>query len=94
MKRSWTIREEANAITCCAFRNGFLEDLHARQAFKTCGRPETVAHYRRGDEKLMIESSNAMATLLAMKQEWAEPVFNSIALERAQPLCCWLKICN
>jgi len=24
-----TIREEANALTCCAFRNGYIEKLHA-----------------------------------------------------------------
>jgi len=29
MERAWTVREEANALTCCAFRNGYIEELHA-----------------------------------------------------------------
>ena len=29
MERPMTIREEANALTCCAYRNGTIEELHA-----------------------------------------------------------------
>jgi hypothetical protein len=29
MEHPLTIREEANALTCCAFRNGYIEELHA-----------------------------------------------------------------
>ena len=68
MKRSWTIREEANAITCCAFRNGFLEDLHAGKHSKLLEKPGLSRITDAEMKKLMIESSNAMATLLQMKE--------------------------
>ena len=35
-KNPWSKREEANAITCFAFRNGFIEELHA---VRPAGRP-------------------------------------------------------
>jgi hypothetical protein len=68
MKRSWTIREEANAITCCAFRNGFLEDLHAGKPSKLLEQPGLSRITDAEMKKLMIESSNAMATMLQMKE--------------------------
>jgi hypothetical protein len=40
MERSWTKREEANALTCCAFRNGYLEDLHAGKHSELLEKPE------------------------------------------------------
>jgi hypothetical protein len=64
-----TIRDEANAITAYAFRNGFLEDLHAGE------HSELVESNRYGritdDEmkKLMIEASSKVAELLQMARD-------------------------
>jgi len=68
MKRTWTVREEANAITCCAFRNGFLEDLHAGAYSELLEKPGLSRITDAEMRKLMIESSNVMATLLQMKE--------------------------
>ena len=65
----FTIRDEANALAALAFRNGFLEDLHA-------GKPLPAAQQsgfsRISDDemrRLMIEASEKLARLLKMKQE-------------------------
>lgn len=63
-----TTREEANAITCYAFRNGFIEELHAGGRLEQSENPErpiTDAEMK----KLMIEASEKMAKLLKMKHE-------------------------
>lgn len=57
-----TLREEANALVAYAFRNGFLEDLHAG-----------VAGFSDEEmKKLMIEASAALACLLFLKREATE----------------------
>ena len=64
----FTIRDEANAITACAFRNGFLEDLHAGEYSKLL---ESNKYSRITDEemkKLMVESSKQVEDLLRMKE--------------------------
>lgn len=65
----FTIRDEANALTAFAFRNGFLEDLHA-------GKPLPIAQQsgfsRISDDemrRLMMEASEKLARLLKMKHE-------------------------
>jgi hypothetical protein len=65
----FTPRDEANALTAYAFRNGFLEDLHA-------GKPSPLLEQARlsriSDEemrKLMIEASATLAQMLRLKQE-------------------------
>lgn len=65
----FTIRDEANALTAFAFRNGFLEDLHA-------GKPLPAAQQsgfsRISDDemrRLMIEASEKLERLLKMKQQ-------------------------
>lgn len=69
-----SLRDEANAITSFAFRNGFLEDLHA-------GTPSPLVHLparsRITDDemkKLMVESSALVARWLYLRE---------ILLERA-----------
>jgi hypothetical protein len=65
----FTIRDEANTLTAFAFRNGFLEDLHA-------GKPLPAAQQsgfsRISDDemrRLMIEASKKLTQLLKMKQQ-------------------------
>lgn len=62
-------REEANAIVAYAFRNGFLEDLHAGIFEKKLENPK---YSRINDEemkKLMIECCEKMEKLLRMREE-------------------------
>ena len=58
MKSQFTLREEANALICCAVRNGHIEDLHSK------GLPITDPEMK----KLMIESTAKLAALLEMKE--------------------------
>ena len=68
MKRQWTIREEANALTCIAFRNGFLEDLHAGKHSELLEKPGLSRITDAEMKKLMIEASATLAELLEMKE--------------------------
>ena len=65
----FTLHDEANALTAYAFRNGFLEDLHAGQSSPLLEEP---GYSRISDEemrKLMIEASAKMEKLLRLKRE-------------------------
>jgi len=68
MERPLTIREEANALTCFAFRNGYIEDLHAGKHSELLKNPEISRITNDEMKKLMIEASTAMAKLLTMKE--------------------------
>jgi hypothetical protein len=68
-KRRFTLRQEANAITAGAFRNGLLEDLHAG---KHSALLDDHSLSRITDDemrRLMIQASTAVARLLARKAE-------------------------
>ena len=55
----FTFRDEANAVTAYAFRNGFLESIHAG-----------IAGFSDDEmKKLMIESSAQLAALLFLKEK-------------------------
>jgi hypothetical protein len=56
--REFTLRDEANAICAYAFRNGPIEDIHADGRISD---PEI--------KELMINASEHLAKLMAMKQE-------------------------
>jgi hypothetical protein len=58
----WTVRDQANAITAFAFRNGFLEEVHHGDPTRA---RITDAEMRR----LMIESSARLAKLLQLRKE-------------------------
>jgi hypothetical protein len=68
MKNPLTIREEANALTCCAFRNGYLENLHAGKHSRLLEQPGLSRITDAEMKKLMIEASAKLAELLAMKE--------------------------
>jgi len=68
MDRPWTIREEANALVCSAFRNGFLEELHAGKHSELLERPELSRITDAEMKKLMIGASAKLAELLSLKQ--------------------------
>jgi hypothetical protein len=65
----FTLRDEANALTAFAFRNGFLEDLHAGKTSPILTQP---GYSRISDEemrKLMIEASEKLEQMLRMRRE-------------------------
>jgi hypothetical protein len=68
MVRRWTIREEANALTCCAFRNGYIEDLHAGKYSPLLETPGLSRITDTEMKKLMIGASAKLSELLAMKE--------------------------
>ena len=67
MERPLSLREEANAITCYAFRNGFIEDLHAGTRSELLDDPELSRITDEEMKKLMIESSQGVAKLLELR---------------------------
>jgi hypothetical protein len=68
MNHPITIREEANALTCCAFRNGYLEQLHAGNHSELLEKPGISRITEAEMKKLMIEASAKLAELLALKE--------------------------
>ena len=68
MERPLTIREEANALTCCAFRNGYIEELPAGKHSALLETPG-LSRITDGEmKKLMTGASAKLAQLLAMKE--------------------------
>ena len=68
MKHTWTYREEANALTCCAFRNGYIEELHAGKHSELLEKPELSRITDAEMKKLMIGASTKLAELLTIKE--------------------------
>jgi hypothetical protein len=68
MDRIWTLREEANALTCSAFRNGYIEELHAGKYSELLENPALSRITDTEMKKIMIEASARLAELLAMKE--------------------------
>jgi hypothetical protein len=80
MERPLTIREEANALTCCAFRNGYIEDLHAGKHSELLETPGLSRITDAEMKKLVIGASAKLAELLAMKENdpekyWKQMIF-------------------
>lgn len=78
MERSWTKREEANALTCCAFRNGYIEELHAGKHSELLENPELSRITDDEMKKLMIRTSAKLAELLAMRETEPEKYWKLI----------------
>ena len=68
MNQPLTIREEANALTCCAFRNGYIEELHAGKHSALLEQPGLSRITDAEMQKLMIGASAKLEELLAMKE--------------------------
>ena len=80
MERPLTIREEANALTCCAFRNGYIEHLHAGKHSALLEKPGLSRITDAEMKKLMIGASEKLAEFLAMKENepdkyWKQMLF-------------------
>jgi hypothetical protein len=68
MERPLTTREEANALTCCAFRNGYIEELHAGKYSELLEKPGLSRITDDEMKRLMVGASAKLAELLAMKE--------------------------
>ena len=80
------LRDEANALTAYAFRNGFLEDLHAGKSSPLLEQP---GYSRISDDemrKLMIEASAKMEEMLRLKRE--EPAHYELFIRDYQRRYC------
>lgn len=69
MKRPWTIREEANALTVWAFRNGYIEELHQGKHSELLENPELSRITDAEMKKLNIGISAKIAEALEMKEK-------------------------
>ena len=65
----FTLRDEANALTAHAFRNGFLEDLHAGKHSPILDQPGYSRITDDEMKRLMIEASEKLARMMALKQQ-------------------------
>jgi hypothetical protein len=68
MQRRRTVREEANALTCYAFRNGPLEDLHAGKHSPLLEDPSLSRITDEEMKRLMINASATLAMALVLKE--------------------------
>ncbi len=68
MKRPMSIREEANALTCCAVRNGYLEELHAGKHSALLETPGLSRITDAEMKKLMIQISSKVSELLSLRE--------------------------
>ena len=65
----FTIRDEANALTAFAFRNGPLEDLHAGKS-SPLTKDASLSRITEAEMKeLMINASERLAKMLAMREK-------------------------
>ena len=65
----FTLRDEANALTAHAFRNGFLEDPHAGKHSPILDDPSYSRITDDEMKRLMIQASERLAHMLALKQQ-------------------------
>jgi hypothetical protein len=66
-KRQWTVREEANAITVWAFRNGYIEKLHAGKHSELLETPGLSRITDDEMKRLNIEISSHIAEILTLR---------------------------
>ena len=71
-KRRWTVREEANAITVWAFRNGYIEELHAGKHSELLEKPGLSRITDAEMKRLNIDISTHIAEILTLRDNDAE----------------------
>lgn len=65
----FTLRDEANAIVACAFRNGPIEDLHAGEWSQLLEQPELSRITDAEMKVIMLNASQVVERLLREKQD-------------------------
>ena len=68
----FTLRDEANALTAFAFRNGFIEELHAGKASPLLREPGFSRITDEEMRRLMIEASEKLSKMLQLKSSEPE----------------------
>lgn len=76
----WTIRDEANALTVLAFRNGYIEELHAGRHHEALDDPEVSRITDEEMKRLMIQASEQLARLLHLRETDPEKYQKEIEL--------------
>jgi len=66
--KDFTNRDEANTLTALAFRNGFIEELHAGKWSPLLEDPKNSRITDAEMRRLMIEASEQLARMLRFKQ--------------------------
>lgn len=74
----FTVRDEANALTVLAFRNGFLEELHTGRHDPVLNDPDISRITDNEMKHLMIEASERLAKLLHLKETAPEEYTNKL----------------
>lgn len=64
----FTVRDEANALTAIAFRNGYIEELHAGKPSPLLEQPGYSRISNSEMRRLMIEASEMLARLLRLRK--------------------------
>ena len=64
----FTLRDEANAITAMAFRNGPIEDLHAGKSSELLSNPELSRITDEEMKTVMVNACEHVAKLLELKE--------------------------
>ncbi|MBL9171768.1 MAG: hypothetical protein JNN07_28825 [Verrucomicrobiales bacterium] len=82
----FTLRDEANALTAFAFRNGYIEELHAGKALPL----DYLTGFSRISDmemkRLMIEASKRIAEFLGMRMSEPEK-YNAFVRRYNQDYC-------
>lgn len=68
-KGEFTIRDEANALVACAFRNGPLENLHSGKHSELLENSDLSRITNDEMKQLMINACETLANLLTLKEE-------------------------
>jgi hypothetical protein len=69
LQAEFTARDEANALTAFAFRNGFIEEIHAGQPSPLLQQPGFSRISDDEMRRLMIEASEKLEQMLRLKRD-------------------------
>jgi hypothetical protein len=82
----FTIRDEANALTAFAFRNGFIEEIHAGKPSPLLQQPGYSRISDNEMRRLMIEASEKLEQMLKLKKD--DPVrYNEVVRRYHKTYC-------
>ena len=74
----FTLRDEANAIVACAFRNGSIEDLHAGESSELLENPDLSRITDDEMKRIMVNACQCVEKLLQEKQENPDAYYQKI----------------
>lgn len=74
----FTFRDEANALTAWAFRNGLIEDLHAGTTSELLSDANLSRISNDEMKEIMINASKTLEELLRMREEKPDEYFAKI----------------